>query len=132
MMILSDRVSLVQSSITLEMTERAARLQAADVDVINLSVGEPDFTTPGLSCWNPAGALYVFLSVSGLFVKIAKGQALQTPRDVTEYPVRQEPVITISGEGFGDQEHIRLSYAVSAEDIIAAIERTAAALARLN
>ena len=42
----SDRVTRVKPSFTLEMTSRAADLRSKGVDVINLSVGEPDFNTP--------------------------------------------------------------------------------------
>ena len=42
----SDRVNRVKPSFTLEMTSRAAELRSKGVDVINLSVGEPDFNTP--------------------------------------------------------------------------------------
>ena len=42
----ADRVSRVKGSVTLAMTTRAAELRAAGVDVINMSVGEPDFPTP--------------------------------------------------------------------------------------
>ena len=42
----SDRVKRVKPSFTLEMTSRAAELHAKGVDVINFSVGEPDFNTP--------------------------------------------------------------------------------------
>ena len=90
---------------------------------------------PYLSCRNPGGAFYVFLNVSGLFGKAA-GQPgyepLRTPRDVTEYLLNQARVATVGGEGFGDREHIRLSFAVSDEDIIAAVDRIGAAVANLN
>ncbi len=43
---IADRISRIQPSITLEMTAKAAELRKAGVDVINLSVGEPDFDTP--------------------------------------------------------------------------------------
>ena len=43
---IADRISRIQPSITLEMTARAADLRSQGVDVINLSVGEPDFDTP--------------------------------------------------------------------------------------
>ena len=42
----SERVNKVKPSFTLEMTSRAADLRANGIDVINLSVGEPDFNTP--------------------------------------------------------------------------------------
>ena len=43
---IADRISRIQPSITLEMTAKAAELRSQGVDVINLSVGEPDFDTP--------------------------------------------------------------------------------------
>ena len=43
---IADRISRIQPSITLEMTAKAAELRKKGLDVINLSVGEPDFETP--------------------------------------------------------------------------------------
>ena len=43
---IADRIDRIQPSITLEMTAKAAELRKSGVDVINLSVGEPDFDTP--------------------------------------------------------------------------------------
>ena len=43
---LTDRIGRINPSATLAMTAKAAELRAAGVDVINLSVGEPDFPTP--------------------------------------------------------------------------------------
>jgi len=45
-MTFADRVSRIQSSTTLEMTNRAAKLRAAGVEVLSLLAGEPDFPTP--------------------------------------------------------------------------------------
>jgi len=46
MNILSDRVNRLHPSATLAMSARSAELKAQGVDVINMSVGEPDFNTP--------------------------------------------------------------------------------------
>ena len=43
---LADRIHKVQPSFTLQMVTRAAEMRAQGIDVINLSVGEPDFNTP--------------------------------------------------------------------------------------
>lgn len=43
---LSDRIKALSLSKTLAMSQKSAELRAAGVDVINLSVGEPDFNTP--------------------------------------------------------------------------------------
>jgi len=46
MNILSDRVLKLSESATLEMTRRSRDLKAQGHNVINLSIGEPDFNTP--------------------------------------------------------------------------------------
>ena len=43
---LADRVHKIQPSFTLEMATRSAEMRAQGIDVINFSVGEPDFNTP--------------------------------------------------------------------------------------
>ena len=43
---ISKRVAALAVSQTLAMSQRSQELRAAGVDVINLSVGEPDFDTP--------------------------------------------------------------------------------------
>ena len=44
---LSDRLNRLAPSATLAMSQRSSELKAQGVDVINMSVGEPDFNTPG-------------------------------------------------------------------------------------
>ena len=44
---LSDRLNRLAPSATLAMSQKSAEMKAAGIDVINLSVGEPDFNTPG-------------------------------------------------------------------------------------
>ena len=43
---ISDRIKRMAASQTLAMSQKSSELRAAGVDVINLSVGEPDFNTP--------------------------------------------------------------------------------------
>lgn len=43
---ISNRVMNLATSATLAMSQKSAELKAAGVDVINMSVGEPDFDTP--------------------------------------------------------------------------------------
>lgn len=46
MLQISQRINSLAASATLAMSQRSNELRAAGVDVINLSVGEPDFNTP--------------------------------------------------------------------------------------
>ena len=43
---LSNRLAILNESGTLAMAAKSRELKAAGVDVINLSIGEPDFDTP--------------------------------------------------------------------------------------
>ncbi|MCH5240081.1 MAG: pyridoxal phosphate-dependent aminotransferase [Muribaculaceae bacterium] len=43
---ISNRIKNLSPSATLAMSQKSAELKAAGIDVINLSVGEPDFDTP--------------------------------------------------------------------------------------
>lgn len=43
---ISDRIRQMAASATLAMSQKSSELRAAGIDVINLSVGEPDFDTP--------------------------------------------------------------------------------------
>lgn len=47
MNLLSDRLNSLSPSETLAMSQKSNELKAQGIDVINLSVGEPDFNTPG-------------------------------------------------------------------------------------
>ena len=43
---LSDRLNRLAPSATLAMSQKSSEMKAQGVDVINMSVGEPDFNTP--------------------------------------------------------------------------------------
>ena len=43
---LSNRLNRLAASATLVMSQRSSEMKAQGIDVINLSVGEPDFNTP--------------------------------------------------------------------------------------
>lgn len=46
MQLLSDRINRLEESQTLAMTRKSRELQKQGIDIINLSLGEPDFNTP--------------------------------------------------------------------------------------
>lgn len=46
MLQISDRVESLKPAATLAMSQKSAELRAQGIDVINMSVGEPDFNTP--------------------------------------------------------------------------------------
>ena len=76
-------------------------------------------TIPGLTCTVPEGAFYVYPNVKNF---IGKG-GMQSASDIASKLLAEAHVVTVPGEAFGTAEHIRLSYAVSADVIDKGIER---------
>jgi aspartate aminotransferase len=81
----------------------------------------------GLTCTVPQGAFYVYPNVSKFF---GKG-GIQTASDVAAKLLSDAHVVCVPGEPFGTKEHIRLSYAVSAEVVDKGVERMKAFFAKL-
>jgi aspartate aminotransferase len=74
---------------------------------------------PGIQCTLPQGAFYVFPNVSSYFGKAG----LKSPTDVFRRLLHEANVVTVPGEAFGSNQHIRLSYATSASEIDRGLER---------
>ncbi len=73
----------------------------------------------GLRCTLPEGAFYAFPNVSAFFGR----SGLNTPADVSRRLLHEAHVVTVPGEAFGSEEHIRVSYATSAGEIDRGIVR---------
>lgn len=86
---------------------------------------------PGLHCFKPQGAFYVFPDVSALFGKKAGGKTLATPADVVDYFLDVGRVLAVPGEDFGSTENIRISYATSLPEIEKGCERIEQAIQKL-
>jgi aspartate aminotransferase len=84
-------------------------------------------TIPGLTCTVPEGAFYVYPNVSAFF---GKG-GIRSAADVAARLLSEAHVVAVPGEAFGTEEHIRLSYAVSADVIDKGVERMRAFFAGL-
>jgi aspartate aminotransferase len=74
---------------------------------------------PGIRCAKPQGAFYAYANVAAYFGRAG----LNSGSDVAGRLLREAGVVTVPGEGFGTTEHIRLSYATSAEAIDRGLER---------
>ena len=86
---------------------------------------------PGLSCFKPQGAFYVFPSVRALFGKKYKDKTLATPADVVDYLLEAARVLAVPGEDFGSKENIRISYATSMQEIEKGCDRIEEAVKKL-
>jgi aspartate aminotransferase len=74
---------------------------------------------PGITCVKPHGAFYVYPNVSAYLGKAGVNSAA----DVARRLLHEAHVVTVPGEAFGTREHIRLSYATSAEEIKRGVQR---------
>src|SRR5271166_3646202 len=76
-------------------------------------------TIPGLTCTSPNGAFYAYPNVSHYFER----GGLNSASDVARRLLHEAHVAVVPGEGFGTQDHIRVSYAVSDENLQRGLER---------
>jgi aspartate aminotransferase len=87
---------------------------------------------PGLKCNHPSGAFYFFPDISHFLGKSFEGQVIHTATDLCLYLLHQGHVSMVTGEAFGDDNCIRISYATSDEKLTVAMERIKNALAKLG
>ena len=74
---------------------------------------------PGITCTTPEGAFYVYPNVSAYLGK----PGAKSATELASRLLQEAHVVTVPGEAFGTQEHIRLSYAVAHHDIDEGIVR---------
>jgi len=74
---------------------------------------------PGITVTQPDGAFYVYPNVTKYFGK----SGIQSAADISKRLLHEAHVVTVPGEGFGTEEHIRLSYAVKEEDLRRGLQR---------
>ena len=77
----------------------------------------------GLPCIIPDGAFYLFPDVSSLFAKSFKGQRVENVDRLAEMLLEHAHIATVPGSAFGADNHIRISYAIPTEEIIAGLSR---------
>ncbi len=80
-----------------------------------------------VSCYRPAGAFYIYPRIEKYF---GKG-GIKTAAELAHRLLHEAHVVTIPGEGFGTDEHIRISYAVTREDLKEGLRRMKAYLESL-
>ncbi|WP_432714878.1 pyridoxal phosphate-dependent aminotransferase [Pedobacter sp.] len=87
---------------------------------------------PGINVNLPDGAFYFFPEVKSYFGKSVNGQTINTAEDLSLYLLNEAHVSTVTGEAFGNEDCIRISYAAAEETLRDAVARIAKALAKLN
>ena len=75
-----------------------------------------------LDCIEPDGAFYIMLVVDKLYGKRFRGRKITGSLDVADM-LLEMGVAVVPGIAFGDDECVRLSYAISKEDIATGLDR---------
>jgi aspartate aminotransferase len=82
---------------------------------------------PGITCTVPEGAFYVYPNVSAYLGKAG----VPTAMELSKRLLNEAHVVTVPGEAFGTDHHIRLSYATSHADVEEGLNRMKAFFAKL-
>lgn len=77
----------------------------------------------GMSSIKPKGAFYVFINISDIKGKSINGKKISSSNEIAEVLLDEFKVAVIPGSAFGMDDFIRLSYAVSMEEIKKGLDR---------
>jgi len=87
---------------------------------------------PGVSCYKPAGAFYVFPNFSSYYGKFYQGKKIENSTHLADFFLDVARVAVVPGVEFGADPFERLSYATSMEDIEEGMDRIEDALKKLS
>jgi aspartate/methionine/tyrosine aminotransferase len=87
---------------------------------------------PGVTCPVPRGAFYFFANFQKYFNTAYGEDQVRNAFDMAYYLLKEAHVAVVSGEAFGLEGYLRISYATSVEKIEKGIDRIAEALAKLK
>jgi len=87
---------------------------------------------PGVTCPSPCGAFYVFPNFSRYYGKKAGESEIRNSLDLADYLMEKAHVAVVPGSAFGEDRHLRLSYALSLAEIEEGFNRIGAALNALT
>lgn len=79
-------------------------------------------TIQGLRCVRPDGAFYLFPEVSSLLGKSIDGQRLETVDVLAEMLLQHAHIAVVPGSAFGTDRHLRFSYAIPPDEIVAGLK----------
>ncbi len=87
---------------------------------------------PGVSCFKPQGAFYLFPNVKSFYEKEAEGVQIRNSYGLSYYLLKEARVAIVPGDSFGADNHIRLSYATSMQNLEKGLDRISEALPKLK
>ncbi|MDP3097592.1 MAG: pyridoxal phosphate-dependent aminotransferase [Syntrophales bacterium] len=87
---------------------------------------------PGVTCLKPQGAFYVFPDVGSYYGRSFGEKVIRNSAEMATYLLDEANVALVPGGDFGHDDHIRISYATSMEQIEKGVERIRLALLKLK
>lgn len=87
---------------------------------------------PGIKCFEPEGAFYIFPDISSYFGKSDGENKIDNSNDLCMYLLNTANVSSVMGDAFGEPHCIRFSFANSMSNIEKAWKRITDALAKLK
>ena len=107
-----------------EMVEEFARRRKLTMGLVK--------NIPGIKCFEPEGAFYIFPDVSYYYGKSDGETTIHNSADFSMYLLNVANVSSVMGDAFGDPACVRFSFANSAENIERAWQRIKDTLAKLK
>jgi len=107
-----------------EMTEEFTRRRALTMNLVK--------DIPGLKCFEPEGAFYIFPDVSAYYGKSNGTEMIRNSADFSMYILNTAHVSSVMGDAFGEPNCVRFSFANSQANIEKAWARIKEALAKLK
>jgi aspartate aminotransferase len=87
---------------------------------------------PGIKCFEPEGAFYIFPDISAYYGKSTGQETIKNSADFSMYLLNDAHVSSVMGEAFGDSNCVRFSFANSMQNIEKAWARIKISLANLK
>jgi aspartate aminotransferase len=87
---------------------------------------------PGVSCYKPTGAFYVFPNFSSYYGKSYQGKRITDSTELADFLLDVARVAVVPGKEFGADAFLRLSFATSMEGIKEGLDRMEDALKKLS
>ena len=107
-----------------EMTDEFARRRIRTMELVR--------AIPGVKCFEPEGAFYIFPDVSSYFGKSNGEEVIKNSADFSMYLLNTAHVSSVMGDAFGDPRCVRFSFANNMANIERAWVRISDALAKLK
>jgi aspartate/methionine/tyrosine aminotransferase len=80
---------------------------------------------PGVVCPEPLGAFYAYPSVKGLLGVALRGRTARDSAELAALILEEVEVAVVPGEAFGTPGYVRMSYALSDDDLVEGVGRIA-------